>query len=161
ADQSWAPPLRQSRRLAGKTRRTGLPVIVFDANILIYAYDGSSTYHAKARAWVEQALSGTEPIGLPWQAIAAFLRIMTNKQLPGPRLTLEAAAHIVEQWFAQPSIRTLSPGENHWSLLKSLLIEGQASGALANDAQIAALAIEYGGVLHTADRDFARFPGLR
>jgi uncharacterized protein len=29
------------------------------------------------------------------------------------------------------------------------------------DAEIAALTIEYGGVLHTADRDFARFPGLR
>jgi predicted nucleic acid-binding protein len=26
---------------------------------------------------------------------------------------------------------------------------------------LAALTIEYGGVLHTTDRDFARFPGLR
>jgi predicted nucleic acid-binding protein len=29
------------------------------------------------------------------------------------------------------------------------------------DAQLAALTIEHGGVLHTTDRDFARFPGLR
>jgi hypothetical protein len=42
-----------------------------------------------------------------------------------------------------------------------MLIEGQASGALVSDAEIAALTLEYGGVLYTADRDFARFPGLR
>ena len=42
-----------------------------------------------------------------------------------------------------------------------MLLEGQASGNLVSDAEIAALTIEYGGVLYTADRDFARFPGLR
>jgi predicted nucleic acid-binding protein len=42
-----------------------------------------------------------------------------------------------------------------------MLIEGQARGPLTTDAQLVALTIEYGGVLHTTDRDFARFPGLR
>jgi uncharacterized protein len=136
-------------------------VIVFDANLLIYAYDSGSAYHMKARAWVENIFSGAEPVGLPWHAITAFLRIMTNKRLPGERFTLEQACQIVEGWLTQRNIRPLAPGEHHWPLLRGMLIEGQAPGALANDAQIAALAIEYGGVLHTADRDFARFPGLR
>lgn len=136
-------------------------MIVFDANLLIYAYDSGSAHHPKARAWVEQALSGSEAIGLPWHAITAFLRIMTNKRLPGARFTMEQAVQIVDRWLTQPNVRTLVPGEHHWLLLRSMLIDGQASGALANDAQIAALTIEFGGVLHTADRDFARFPGLR
>jgi hypothetical protein len=42
-----------------------------------------------------------------------------------------------------------------------MIVDGQASGPLVSDAEVAALTIEYGGVLHTADRDFARFPGLR
>lgn len=42
-----------------------------------------------------------------------------------------------------------------------MVVAGQASGALVSDAEIAALTIENGGVLHTADRDFARFPDLR
>jgi uncharacterized protein len=46
-------------------------------------------------------------------------------------------------------------------LLRRMIVEGQAPGALVSDAQIAALAIEYGGRLQTTDRDFARFPGLR
>jgi uncharacterized protein len=136
-------------------------VIVFDANVLIYAYDSGSAFHAKARAWVEDTFSGTEAVGIPWHAITAFLRIMTNKRLPGERFTLEQACQIVDGWFTQQNVRALAPGEHHWRLLRSLLIDGQAPGALANDAQIAALTIEYGGVLHTADRDFARFPGLR
>lgn len=136
-------------------------MIVFDANLLIYAYDTGSAYHARSRAWVERTFSGAEAVGLPWHAITAFLRIITNKRLPGARFTMEEAVQIVDRWLAQPMVRTLVPGEQHWSLLRRLLIEGQASGALANDAQIAALTVEYGGVLHTADRDFARFPGLR
>jgi hypothetical protein len=31
---------------------------------------------------------------------------------------------------------------------------------MTTDAQLAALTIEYGGILCTTDRDFARFPGL-
>jgi toxin-antitoxin system PIN domain toxin len=136
-------------------------LIVFDANLLIYAYDSGSVQHAKARAWVEETLSGVEVAGLPWQSIAAFLRFMTNRRLPGARLSLEQASQIVEAWLAQSNVRVLVPGDQHWPLLRRMLVEGQASGPLVSDAIIAALAIEHGGMLHTANRDFARFPGLR
>jgi len=46
-------------------------------------------------------------------------------------------------------------------MIRRMIVDGQASGALISDAQLAGLTIEYGGVLHTTDRDFARFPGLR
>ncbi len=42
-----------------------------------------------------------------------------------------------------------------------MMKDGQARGPLISDADLAALTIEYGGVLHTTDRDFARFPALR
>jgi predicted nucleic acid-binding protein len=45
--------------------------------------------------------------------------------------------------------------------MKRLLKEGQAAGNLAHDAHIAALCVEHGvSELWTADRDFARFPGV-
>lgn len=71
------------------------------------------------------------------------------------------AAYEVEEWLAQPSVRILVPGDGHWTILRRMVIEGQASGTLVSDAEVAALTIEYGGVLYSADRDFARFPGLR
>ncbi|HTS38713.1 MAG TPA: TA system VapC family ribonuclease toxin [Candidatus Solibacter sp.] len=136
-------------------------MIVFDANLLIYAYDSGATQHALARPWVEETLSGAERVGIPWQSILAFLRFMTNRRLPGQRLSVQQASEIVDGWLGQSNIQLLMPGDQHWPLLRNLLIEGQASGPLVSDAVIAALAIEYGGVLYTADRDFARFPGLR
>jgi uncharacterized protein len=136
-------------------------VIILDANILLYAYDSASPQHTKARAWIERVFSGTDSIGLPWQTVGAFLRIMTNAGLPGDRFSLTEAVQIVDRWLEQPNVRVVTPGDDHWPLLRTMIVEGQASGPLVTDAQLAALTIEYGGVLHSTDRDFARFPGLR
>jgi toxin-antitoxin system PIN domain toxin len=136
-------------------------VIVLDANLLLYAYDSASTQHELARRWVEATFSGVEPVGLPWQTISAFLRIATNPRLPGNRFTMEDAAAIVDQWAALPVVHMLAPRDRHWAFFRRALVDGQASGPLATDAQLAALTIENGGVLYTTDRDFARFPGLK
>ena len=136
-------------------------MIVLDVNLLLYAYDAASPHHAKARAWIEEAFSGTAPVGLPWQTVSAFLRIMTNPRLPGQRFTLEEAVQVVDRWLEQPNVRVLAPGDDHWPLFRQMIMEGQAPGPLVTDAHLAALTMEYGGELHTTDRDFARFPGLR
>ncbi len=136
-------------------------MIVLDANVLLYAYDSASAYHHKARAWIEETLSSGAPVGLPWQTAMAFFRIVTNPNLPGHRFTIEEAARVLDQWIDQPNVRLLAPGEGHWPILRQMLIDGQARGPLATDAALAALTIEFGGVLHSTDRDFSRFPGLR
>jgi len=68
---------------------------------------------------------------------------------------------IVDRWLAQPNVRLLAPGDDHWLLFRRMIVEGHATGGLITDAQLAALTMEYGGEFNTADRDFARFPGLR
>jgi hypothetical protein len=136
-------------------------VIVLDANLLLYAYGVGSPRHKEACAWLEKVLSGAEPVGLPWQTLAAFIRIATNPRLPGFRRSIEEVSRTVDGWLEQPNVRLLAPGDGHWLLFRRMMVEGQASGPLVSDAQLAALTIEYGGVLHTTDRDFARFPGLR
>ncbi len=136
-------------------------MIVLDVNLVIYAYDTASPHHKSAIKWLEKALSGGEPVGLPWKTASAFLRISTNANLPGDRFTAEEAAQIVDELLDQPNVRLLVPGEHHWGLFRQMITEGQARGPLVSDAELAALTIEHGGVLHTTDRDFARFPGLR
>lgn len=136
-------------------------MIVLDANLLLYAYNSSAPNHPQARKFIEAVFSGTEIVGLPWQTISAFLRIVTNRQLPGDRLPMEEAVALVEEWTALPVVHLLAPRERHWAFFRRMLVEGQASGPLATDAQLAALTIENGGVLYTTDRDFARFPGLK
>lgn len=136
-------------------------MIVLDANLLIYAYSTASPEHENARKWVEDAFSGDTLIGLPWPTISAFIRILTNANLPGARFSTREMATIVQEWVELPNVRLLSPSERHWPIFRKMLLEGQARGPMTADAQLAALTVEYGGTLYTTDRDFSRFPGLR
>jgi len=136
-------------------------MIVPDANLLLYAYDNTSTHHSAALKWVNRAFSGTELIGLPWQVVWAFLRISTNKQIYANPISMETAVGIAQHWVGLSNVRLLAPGEQHWGLLRGMLIEGGIRGARVTDAELAAITNEYGGVLYTVDRGFARFPGLR
>ena len=111
-------------------------MIVLDANILLYAYDSSSGKHAQARAWVERVFSDGTLVGIPWQTVSAFLRVVANPNLPGQRFTTEEAAQVVDQWLEQPNVRFLGPGDEHWNLLRRMLNEGQARGPLVTDAQL-------------------------
>jgi len=139
----------------------GSPVIILDANLLLYAYNSMAPNHAQARTCVEDVFSGTEAVGLPWHTISAFLRIITHRQLPGSRLSMEEAADLVEEWAALPVVHLLAPGDRHLAFFRRMLVEGKVSGPLTADAQLAALTMENGGTLYTTDRDFARFPGLK
>ena len=136
-------------------------MIVVDANLLIYAYNTASPLYKKSRDWLEEVFSGTEAVGLPWLSVAAFLRVTTNPKLHGRQYTFDEAAGIIEGWMAQANVRILAPSDDHWLQFRRMMAEGKASGPLISDAELAAVTVEYGGVLYTTDRDFARFPGLR
>ena len=136
-------------------------MIVLDVNLLIYASDRRATQHDAARLWLQATFAGEDLIGLPWQTIHGFLRISTDKRISGDQVSMQGALSLVQQWMDLPNVRVLSPGERHWAILQRVLLEGQVRGPLTTDAQLAALTIEYGGVLCSTDRDFARFPGLR
>lgn len=132
-----------------------------DANLLLYAYVPSSRHHGAARTWLEASFSSSEPLGLAWVTILAFVRISTNPRILDRPLSTDEVIEIVSAWLARPNVTVLNPGERHWEVLQNLLIEGQAAGPLTTDAHLAALAIEHGATLASADRDFARFPGLK
>lgn len=136
-------------------------MIVVDANLLLYAYGESSPHHARARAWLENVLSSDETVGLAWPTIAAFVRIATDPRIPGYRRSAEEALRVVSEWLEQPVVRLLVASERTLPIFREMIIQGQASGPLISDAELAALTIENGAVLCTTDRDFARFPGLR
>lgn len=136
-------------------------MIIPDINLLLYAYDSDSPFHARAAAWWQKCLSGTEPVGLPPVVVFGFVRIGTSSRaFQNPMTAAEASAH-VRSWLAQPAIRIVQPGPDHIGHVLKLLETLGAAANLVTDAQIAALAIDYNAVLHTADADFLRFPGLR
>jgi hypothetical protein len=76
-------------------------------------------------------------------------------------MPLELACDTVDGWLARPNVVALEPGPEHWRILRELLQATGATGNLTTDAHLAALAIENGAELCSADTDFARFPQLR
>jgi len=98
---------------------------------------------------------------MPQVVIFGFIRIGTHPRVFQNPLTPSETAEIVESWLAQPAVQILEGGQDHLNRVLSLLEAIGTAGNLVTDAQIAAFAIEYGAVLHTADTDFLRFPGLR
>jgi uncharacterized protein len=136
-------------------------MLVVDLNLILYAINSDAEVHEPARRWWEDALGGEEIVALTWTVILGFLRISTNARIVSNPLTIDEAVSVVEDWLAQPVVRVLEPTERHWPILKSLLEVSGSAGNLTSDAHLAALAIEHGAILCSADRDFGRFAHLR
>ncbi|MDQ2925241.1 MAG: PIN domain-containing protein [Acidobacteriota bacterium] len=136
-------------------------MIAPDTNLLLYAYNELSPHHHQATKYLEGILSATEPVGFVLPVIHSFVRLITNPAISGKAVPLAHALGHVDEWLAFPHVRMLYPGDRHWDYVKRLTKEGHATGNLVPDTVIAAIALEYGAVIHTNDRDFARFPSVR
>jgi toxin-antitoxin system PIN domain toxin len=136
-------------------------VILVDANILVYAHIASSPRHRTARDWLDGQLNGHAPVGLPWASLLGFLRLVTNPRVLNPAETMVDAWAQVRAWLDCETAWIPDPTERHAEVLGEFLALPGIHGNLVPDAHLAALAIEHGLVLCSADHDFARFPGLR
>jgi toxin-antitoxin system PIN domain toxin len=136
-------------------------VRVADLNLLVYAFNRDAPQHPAARRWLEQRLGGDETFGLSWAVVLGFVRLMTNPRIFERPISAERALAIVDGWLALPVVELVAPGERHWTILRALLTESGVAGNLTTDAHLAAIAIEQGAELESADGDFARFRGLR
>jgi toxin-antitoxin system PIN domain toxin len=132
-------------------------MIVPDANLLLYAYDSASPFHRPAAKWWSGLLSGIEPVGLCPVVVFAFLRLATHPRVFEHPLTATEAGEHVGSWLARPNVRLLVAGPGHVESVCRLLAKAGTGGNLVTDAQIAALALEYGATVHSADGDFTRF----
>jgi toxin-antitoxin system PIN domain toxin len=133
---------------------------VFDANVLLYAYNADSPHHAAARTWLESAFNAEETVALPWQTVFAFVRIATNPRAVRTPLAGHEACDIVTQWLARANVTVIDPEERFWEIFRKLVSEARVSGPLISDAALAALCLEHGATLYSTDKDFRRFQGL-
>lgn len=136
-------------------------MIIPDVNLLVYSYNSDAKFHPQAKVWLEETLTKGLPFGLPWAVALGFIRIMTdNRILEKPMEPGEAVGH-VQSWLDCPGVTILEPGHRHLEILSQLFAHTQLGGKLTTDTHIAALAIEHHAEIHSNDRDFDRFEGLR
>ena len=136
-------------------------MILVDANILIYSHVKTFAQHDLARRWLDQQLSGSTRVGLPWASLLAFLRLVTNPRVFERPESISDAWRQVCHWLACETVWIPHPTERHADLLGELLALPGLHANLVPDAHIATLALEHGLTLYSTDGDFARFPKLR
>ena len=135
-------------------------MILIDANILIYAHVSSFPQHGAARDWLDSQLNGFPRVGLPWASLLAFVRLVTNPRVFQRAEPIGEAWSQVLAWLACDTTWVPEPTERHAELLSGFLALPGVHANLVPDAHLAALAMEHGLTLCSADGDFARFPGL-
>ncbi len=136
-------------------------MILVDANLLLYAKHASYPEHARAREWLDGHLNERPKVGLPWSSLLAFIRLSINPRVFPRPLSFEAAWLQVTAWLEQPCAWIPSPTEDHARVFERLTAGAGLTSALVTDAHLAALSVEHGLTLCSADGDFARFRELK
>jgi predicted nucleic acid-binding protein len=89
------------------------------------------------------------------------MRIITHPRVTHNPLTGAVAWEFVSSWLAADPVWIPPATESTARVLASWTATTEVTANLVPDAQLAALAVEHGLVVHTNDTDFARFPDVR
>lgn len=135
--------------------------LLVDANLVLWAHHGQFEQHHSARLWWAATLSDAPVVGVPWPTVLAFVRVSSHPRALERPLDVGTAFAVAEGWLSRSNVITPVPTPRHAELFGQMLRTGKAAGNHSTDAHLAALAIEWGLVLASADRDFGRYPGLR
>ncbi|NMO90407.1 type II toxin-antitoxin system VapC family toxin [Actinomycetospora sp. TBRC 11914] len=136
-------------------------MIACDVNVLVHAFNADDAAHEPYRAWLERAAAGPEPFGLASVVASGFVRVVTHPKVLAEPLAVVDALERLADLRAAPAVVPMEPGDRHWALFDDLCRRTGARGNAVPDAYLAALAIEHGCTWMSADRGFARYPGLR
>lgn len=131
--------------------------MLIDTNILIYAVDETCSEHSTVRTWLETALNGSVRIGIPWESLTGFVRIVTNPRAVRNPLRPDDALEYVYAWATADLVWHPAPTDQHMEVFSALVAGFKLSSNLVSDAHLAAIAIEHGLPIVSADSDFALF----
>ena len=137
-------------------------MLLVDTNVLVYANRRNAPRHGEYRDWIQRLIDGPEPYAVSDFAVAGLVRIITNHRIyKEDAATTDEALAFATAIREQPHAMVLHPGPRFWSIFTDLCQRHRAFGKLIPDIVLAALAIEHGCEVVTADRDFARFTDVR
>jgi toxin-antitoxin system PIN domain toxin len=136
-------------------------VIVPDVNVLIYAHRRDVPQHDRYADWLGGAVSGGEELGFVEAALTGFVRIATHPRIFAEPATSSEALAFVRALLGGRHVSLLAATDATWRHFADIAAsDRQVRANLVPDAWLAAMARSHGGRLATADRGFARFPGL-
>ena len=137
-------------------------MIVIDTNVLVYAADVDSPFHATCREWVERQRGRADAWYTTWAILYEFLRVTTHPRVMRQPWSAPAAWGFVQALLASPGLGVLGPTQRHAEVAAQVIAElPHLAGNLFHDAHTAILMREHGiRRIITRDTDFHRFPFL-
>ena len=135
-------------------------MLVVDTNVLVYAADEDSPFHAACRAWLERQRQRPEAWYTTWAVVYEFLRVTTHARVMRTPWTARAAWDFVAALLASPGLGVLVPTQRHAEVAGQVIAElPHLAGNLLHDAHTAILMREHGiRRVCTRDTDFHQFP---
>ena len=137
-------------------------MVVVDANVLVYAADANSLWHAKSLEWIERRRSQPDAWYVTWSILYEFLRVTTHPRVMRTPWTAAQAMSFVSALLGSPGLGVLVATERHADVAAQVIAElPWLAGNIVHDAHTAILMREHGvGKICTRDTDFHRFPFL-
>jgi toxin-antitoxin system PIN domain toxin len=137
-------------------------VIVVDTNILVYAADEDSPFHAPCLAWLENQRSRPDAWYTTWSVLYEFLRVTTHSRVMHRPWNITGAWQFVAILLTSPGLSILVPTQRHAEVAGQVFAElPRIAGNLLHDAHTAILMREHGiRRICTHDMDFHRFSFL-
>ena len=135
-------------------------MIALDLNVLLYAMRGDLPQHQRIYDWLESVRADRQPVALFPPVLVGLIRIATNRRVFVNPSLLGTVINFVHALQATPGFEVRPTTERVLARALALCEQTDAKGNLAQDAFLAAHAVEHGCTWITTDRDFSRFPGL-
>jgi toxin-antitoxin system PIN domain toxin len=137
-------------------------VVVVDTNILVYAADADSQWHAKSLDWLEERRRRPDAWYVTWPILYEFLRVTTHPRVMRKLWSVAGAWAFVSALLASPGLGILIPTERHPTVAAQVFAEFPwLAGNLLHDTLTAVLMREHGlARICTRDADFRRFAFL-
>ncbi len=137
-------------------------MFVVDTNVLVYAADADSPFHAACRDWLERQRGRADAWYTTWAILYEFLRVTTHPRVMRRPWSAPAAWGFLAALLASPGLAVLVPTQRHAEIAAQVIAElPHLAGNLFHDAHTAVLMREHGiRRIVTRDTDFHRFPFL-
>lgn len=137
-------------------------MILPDVNVLVCAFRREEPRFPTYSSWLHGVVNGSDELALHDPVLAGFVRVVTNRRIVAVPAPTSLALDFVGRLLTARRARWVSAGTQTWSVL-GRLVDGDRGigGDRLPDAHLAAVALAHGCRIATADRGFARYPGLR
>jgi toxin-antitoxin system PIN domain toxin len=100
-----------------------LLMLTVDTNILVYAADADSPFHAGCREWLERQRGRADAWYTTWSILYEFLRVTTHPRVMRRPWNISDAWNFVQALLASPGLGILVPTQRHPMVAEQIIGE--------------------------------------